>query len=212
MTQVGRAAIKVEIGWVVLNREIDTIGELRKLSNAPVFSVSSDNEESRSNSGPATRRPASERRSGSASSGTLGEPGGAATRDRIASDEAAQCFTESLEMPDVDRGRRPWRRDVVAASHRCAKRADRPCRRTKRFDRPRCTQSAERQPVARRDERSVRRTAIHRRRWASKDRANVDAKRRVGGDVDCAAEHNAGAEDAGEGANEIVRNQRSRRW
>jgi ribose transport system substrate-binding protein len=45
MTQVGRAAIKAGIGWVVLNREIDTIGELRKLSGAPVFSVSSDNEE-----------------------------------------------------------------------------------------------------------------------------------------------------------------------
>jgi ribose transport system substrate-binding protein len=45
MTQVGRAALKAGIGWVVLNREIDTIGELRKLSSAPVFSVSSDNEE-----------------------------------------------------------------------------------------------------------------------------------------------------------------------
>ena len=45
MTQVGRAALKVGIGWVVLNREIDTIGELRRLSNAPCFAVSSDNEE-----------------------------------------------------------------------------------------------------------------------------------------------------------------------
>ncbi len=45
MTQVGRAAIQAGIGWVMLNREIDTIGELRKLSDVPVFSVSSDHEE-----------------------------------------------------------------------------------------------------------------------------------------------------------------------
>ncbi len=45
MTQVGRAAIRAGIGWVILNREIDTVGELRKLSNVPVFSVSSDHEE-----------------------------------------------------------------------------------------------------------------------------------------------------------------------
>ena len=45
MTQVGRAAIRAGIGWVILNREIDAIGELRRLSDAPVFSVSSDNEE-----------------------------------------------------------------------------------------------------------------------------------------------------------------------
>jgi ribose transport system substrate-binding protein len=45
MTQVARAAIREGIAWVTLNREIDGIGELRRLSNAPVFSVSSDNEE-----------------------------------------------------------------------------------------------------------------------------------------------------------------------
>jgi ribose transport system substrate-binding protein len=45
MTQVARAAIRAGIGWVTLNREIDAIGELRRLSNAPVFSVSSDHEE-----------------------------------------------------------------------------------------------------------------------------------------------------------------------
>jgi len=45
MMQVGRAAIRAGIGWVILNREIDGIGELRRLSDAPVFSVSSDNEE-----------------------------------------------------------------------------------------------------------------------------------------------------------------------
>jgi ribose transport system substrate-binding protein len=45
MTQVGRAAIREGIGWAVLNREIDAIGELRRLSSVPVFSVSSDNEE-----------------------------------------------------------------------------------------------------------------------------------------------------------------------
>jgi ribose transport system substrate-binding protein len=45
MTQVGGAALRAGIGWVVLNREIDGIVELRRLSSAPVFSVSSDNEE-----------------------------------------------------------------------------------------------------------------------------------------------------------------------
>ena len=45
MTQVARAAVRARIGWVVLNREIDGISELRKLSDAPVFSVSSDHEE-----------------------------------------------------------------------------------------------------------------------------------------------------------------------
>jgi ribose transport system substrate-binding protein len=45
MTQVARAAARLGIGWVVVNREIDEISELRKLSDAPVFSVSSDHEE-----------------------------------------------------------------------------------------------------------------------------------------------------------------------
>jgi ribose transport system substrate-binding protein len=45
MTQVARAALRARIGWVVLNREIDGIGELRRVSDAPVFSVSSDHEE-----------------------------------------------------------------------------------------------------------------------------------------------------------------------
>jgi ribose transport system substrate-binding protein len=45
MRQIARAAVRARIGWVLLNREIDGIGELRKLSDAPVFSVSSDHEE-----------------------------------------------------------------------------------------------------------------------------------------------------------------------
>jgi ABC-type sugar transport system substrate-binding protein len=45
MTQVARAAIKANIAWVVLNREIDGIHELRRLGKVPVFSVSSDHEE-----------------------------------------------------------------------------------------------------------------------------------------------------------------------
>jgi ribose transport system substrate-binding protein len=45
MTQVARAAIKSNIGWVVLNREIDAIAELRRLASVPVFSISSDHEE-----------------------------------------------------------------------------------------------------------------------------------------------------------------------
>ena len=45
MTQVARAAIKTKIAWVVLNREIDGVHELRRLGSVPVFSVSSDHEE-----------------------------------------------------------------------------------------------------------------------------------------------------------------------
>jgi ribose transport system substrate-binding protein len=45
MTQVARAAIKANLAWVVMNREIDGIGELRSLGKVPVFSVSSDHEE-----------------------------------------------------------------------------------------------------------------------------------------------------------------------
>ncbi len=45
MTQVARAAIKANLAWVVLNREIDGIAELRRLGKVPVFSVSSDHEE-----------------------------------------------------------------------------------------------------------------------------------------------------------------------
>lgn len=45
MTQVARAAIKQNIAWVVMNREIDGIQELRRQSKVSVFSVSSDHEE-----------------------------------------------------------------------------------------------------------------------------------------------------------------------
>jgi ABC-type sugar transport system substrate-binding protein len=45
MTQVARAAIKARIGWVVINREIDGIAELRRQAEIPVFSVSSDHVE-----------------------------------------------------------------------------------------------------------------------------------------------------------------------
>jgi ribose transport system substrate-binding protein len=45
MTQVAREAIRAHLAWVVLNREIDGIGELRRGADVPVFSVSSDHEE-----------------------------------------------------------------------------------------------------------------------------------------------------------------------
>lgn len=43
--QVAIAASKANIGWVILNREVDYIRELRKLTSAPVFGVSSDHVE-----------------------------------------------------------------------------------------------------------------------------------------------------------------------
>jgi ribose transport system substrate-binding protein len=45
LPQVARAAVSTGIGWVVLNRELGYITELRKLGTAPAFSVASNNVE-----------------------------------------------------------------------------------------------------------------------------------------------------------------------
>lgn len=45
LPQVARAAAAAEIGWVVLNRDVDYITELRKAFRVPIFSVSSNHEE-----------------------------------------------------------------------------------------------------------------------------------------------------------------------
>lgn len=45
LPQVARAAAKEGVGWVILNREAEYIGELRKSSSAPVFAISSDHVE-----------------------------------------------------------------------------------------------------------------------------------------------------------------------
>jgi ribose transport system substrate-binding protein len=45
LPQVARAAVSAGIGWAVLNRDANYIPELRKISKAPVFSVSSDHVE-----------------------------------------------------------------------------------------------------------------------------------------------------------------------
>lgn len=45
LPHVARAAAVAGIGWVVLNREVDYIHELRKLYQVPIFSVTSDNRE-----------------------------------------------------------------------------------------------------------------------------------------------------------------------
>ncbi|HTQ59269.1 MAG TPA: substrate-binding domain-containing protein [Candidatus Solibacter sp.] len=42
LPQVARAAVSAGIGWVVLNRDATYIEELRKISTAPVFTISSD--------------------------------------------------------------------------------------------------------------------------------------------------------------------------
>jgi len=42
LPQVARAAVSAGIGWVVLNRDATYIEELRKISAAPVFTISSD--------------------------------------------------------------------------------------------------------------------------------------------------------------------------
>ena len=45
MPQVARAAATVGIGWVVLNRDVDYISELRKTYRIPAFCITSDHEE-----------------------------------------------------------------------------------------------------------------------------------------------------------------------
>ena len=43
--QVAQAAVSAKIGWAALNREADYISKLRKTTEVPVFSVSSDHQE-----------------------------------------------------------------------------------------------------------------------------------------------------------------------
>lgn len=45
LPQVARAATGAGIGWAVLNRDANYIGELRKNSSAPIFAISSDHVE-----------------------------------------------------------------------------------------------------------------------------------------------------------------------
>ena len=45
LPQVARAAAAAGIGWVVLNREVDYISDLRRAYKVPIFSISSDHEE-----------------------------------------------------------------------------------------------------------------------------------------------------------------------
>ena len=45
LPQVARAAAMAKMGWVVLNRDVDYISELRKAYRVPAFTISSDHEE-----------------------------------------------------------------------------------------------------------------------------------------------------------------------
>jgi ribose transport system substrate-binding protein len=45
LPQVARAAVSAGFAWVVLNRDADYMGELRKLHRVPIFAVTSDHEE-----------------------------------------------------------------------------------------------------------------------------------------------------------------------
>src|SRR2546427_12761806 len=45
LPQVARAAAAAGIGWVVLNRDVEYVTELRKAYRVPSFSITSDNEE-----------------------------------------------------------------------------------------------------------------------------------------------------------------------
>jgi ribose transport system substrate-binding protein len=45
LPQVARAAAAAGIGWVVLNRDVDYIGDLRRQFHVPVFAITSDHEE-----------------------------------------------------------------------------------------------------------------------------------------------------------------------
>jgi len=45
LPQVARAAAAAKIGWVVLNRDVDYISDLRKTHRVPIFGLTSDHEE-----------------------------------------------------------------------------------------------------------------------------------------------------------------------
>ena len=45
LPQVARAAASAGIGWVVLNRDVDYIGDLRRQFEVPIFAITSDHEE-----------------------------------------------------------------------------------------------------------------------------------------------------------------------
>jgi ribose transport system substrate-binding protein len=45
LPQVARAAVQAGIAWVILNREVDYVRQLRQSGSAPVFSVAADNQE-----------------------------------------------------------------------------------------------------------------------------------------------------------------------
>src|SRR5213083_440224 len=45
LPQVARAAAAAGIGWVVLNRDVEYVTELRKAYRVPIFSITSDHEE-----------------------------------------------------------------------------------------------------------------------------------------------------------------------
>jgi ABC-type sugar transport system substrate-binding protein len=45
LPQVARAAVSAGVGWVVLNRSVEYIAEMRETSRVPIFGVSSDHEE-----------------------------------------------------------------------------------------------------------------------------------------------------------------------
>jgi ABC-type sugar transport system substrate-binding protein len=45
MPQVAKAAVAAGIGWVVLNREVEYLAELRRAFKPPIFSITSDHEE-----------------------------------------------------------------------------------------------------------------------------------------------------------------------
>ena len=45
LPQVAKAAVAAGIGWVILNREVDYLSELRRTAKAPVFGVTTDHTE-----------------------------------------------------------------------------------------------------------------------------------------------------------------------
>jgi ribose transport system substrate-binding protein len=45
LPQVARAAATAEIGWVVLNRDVDYVSDLRKIHRVPIFVLTADHEE-----------------------------------------------------------------------------------------------------------------------------------------------------------------------
>ena len=95
LPQVARAAVAAGISWVVLNRNVDYIAELRKNSPGPDFWRQLRPRRNRPYPGTSVCRASAQGRNGLAHSGTIREPGRQTTHHRHVRDQAGRCAGKS---------------------------------------------------------------------------------------------------------------------